>query len=390
MKGHSTKEQVFLKSAFREYYFNNIDELYIPPRIEQHEFGFMLFDGEVMVRHMSFDSASKFKVAVLRTIPKSIYYSPAYYENPSYSMENKGWKGADLVFDIDTDSVEQAVAHSVRISVCKDCGSVYAHETSFCERCGSGRVVEELIPTKAGIDACKDEVVKLVEVLEDDFGASRKNITVYFSGNRGFHVHAEEETMRPLDQSARYQLVNYITLKGFSLKFFGIPESLEVDSILAALPSPYEFGWRKRMALRLMKEWGIDVADYKKYQAAVSAELRKSGAKWLEETMRRLIGELGVKLDPVVAVDIYRIFRLPGSLHHKTGLVKKECKKLEEFDPFLDAVGIRSDEGVKVEVKYLPEMEFEGRRYGPYTSTTVKLPKSFAVYLVAFGLASLE
>ncbi len=39
------------------------------------------------------------------TVPSDVYHSCAYYENPDFDMDKKGWIGADLVFDIDADHI---------------------------------------------------------------------------------------------------------------------------------------------------------------------------------------------------------------------------------------------------------------------------------------------
>src|SRR5215210_9180969 len=49
-----------------------------------------------------------------------------------------------------------------------------------------------------------------------------------------------------------------------------------------------------------------------------------------------LLGK-GLKIDPMVTMDIHRIFRLAGSLNSKSGLAKILCNDLDSFNPFSEA-----------------------------------------------------
>src|SRR6058998_815974 len=74
--------------------------------MEQREYGFLMFKEKFMVRHRGFKTAESLLTATRDLAPKHIYYSTAYYQQPTASMEEKGWLGADLVFDIDADHLE--------------------------------------------------------------------------------------------------------------------------------------------------------------------------------------------------------------------------------------------------------------------------------------------
>jgi len=48
---------------------------------------------------------------------------------------------------------------------------------------------------------CKQALLRLLDFLEDDF--SFDDLTVVFSGGRGYHVHVRDESVRELDSEAR-------------------------------------------------------------------------------------------------------------------------------------------------------------------------------------------
>ena len=69
------------------------------------EFGYLMFKERFMVRHRRFSSISGLRAALSQTIPSDVYHSCAYYENPDFDMDKKGWTGSDVVFDIDADHI---------------------------------------------------------------------------------------------------------------------------------------------------------------------------------------------------------------------------------------------------------------------------------------------
>jgi len=54
----------------------------------------------------------------------------------------------------------------------------------------------------------KQALLRLLDFLEDDF--SFDDLTVVFSGGRGYHVHVRDESVRELDSEARREVVDYV------------------------------------------------------------------------------------------------------------------------------------------------------------------------------------
>jgi len=133
-----------IKILFKSYYRNC--ELIIP-EIQFREIAMQTFDDEVMIRHLAFKSIDELKKFIYSKIPAHLYYSTAYYKNPSIQdMDQKGWFGADLVFDIDADHLDT-----------ENCRNVID--------LGNGK---KLI-TKSCLEDALNETIKLIDVLENEF-----------------------------------------------------------------------------------------------------------------------------------------------------------------------------------------------------------------------------
>src|SRR2546422_1936100 len=92
----------FLKAHFRRYYEHT--KPILPDRFGRREFGFMFWTAGIVQRHLGFSREDELKSFLASRVPAHVYYSSAYYEKPNAStMEEKGWLGADLVFDLDAD-----------------------------------------------------------------------------------------------------------------------------------------------------------------------------------------------------------------------------------------------------------------------------------------------
>ena len=65
----------------------------------------MGWDDRPPRRHLGFSSAGDLHQILTRSSPPhSCFHSTAYYDRPSeWKMADKGWRGADLIFDLDGD-----------------------------------------------------------------------------------------------------------------------------------------------------------------------------------------------------------------------------------------------------------------------------------------------
>jgi DNA primase small subunit len=206
----ASRELVYQK--FAEYYRNPSTAIPSPLLPEQREFGYLMFKERFMVRHRRFNAISDLRAVLAETVPSDVYHSCAYYENPDYDMDKKGWIGSDLVFDIDADHIPTTCNKIHDEFRCVKCGFEGRGITpEVCPCCEATKFETKIWACDLCIQSALDETAKLLDMLENDFGFSQDELRVYFSGHRGYHVHVETESVRSLDALARKEIVDYVT-----------------------------------------------------------------------------------------------------------------------------------------------------------------------------------
>ncbi len=334
--------KLYLQKKFEEYYSKC--RLKMPRRFRNREFAFVpleMLPDFVMFRHISFRSFEEFRSYVLSKIPAHIYFSSAYYEKPDEArMEDKGWLGADLIFDIDADHLPI--------------------KTSSLE---------------VALEYAKRELKKLITVLKTDFGIEEMDI--YFSGGRGYHVHVFDESFTGIGSPERREIVDYLTLNSPKI----IDGQRIVDSNAARRVINY---MTKKLEedLNLSKELKITAKDLKK------RKLTKKTIRAVEKFAPKAENVLRVYIDAPVTADTKRLIRMPGSLHGKTGLRVTEVEDIDAFNPLKDAV-VFGEEKVNVRITRGGSVklgEFEER----LTSGRVRVPEYVAVFLICRGMAVYE
>ena len=400
----------FVYEKFSEFYSSPATIIPSPFLLDQRELGFLLFKERIMLRHKSFESLNSLRLFLSQNVPSDVYYSCAYYENPEADMDKKGWLGADLVFDIDADHIPTS------------CNKI--HDEWTCNKCGfSGKgVTPEACPICAGqkfdvktwscelcLESAKEETVKLIDILEKDFGFSHQDMHVFFSGHRGYHVHIENETVKTLDVMARKEIVDYVSGLGLSIlddEAKRSPRKMRGSRVF----SLHDFGWNKRLKLGLEKflvkatKEDLKNAGIKVNYGAVLENKEMILKRSLEEGRWGSVKGIGVgtwkklakyikdlesaKIDTVVTTDTHRLIRMNGTLHGKTGLKKVEfpAKNLDDFDPLKEAVAFKEGT-VKVIVSDAPKFRLGENMLGPYKNETVELPTAAAVLLICKGRA---
>jgi DNA primase small subunit len=406
----SSREFVYEK--FCEFYNKPSTVIPSPVSFRQREFAFLLFKERVMVRHNSFASPKALVSFVKERIPSDVYHSCAYYENPTAEMEKKGWSGADLVFDIDADHIPTSCnkIHDEWTCSNAECGFNGKGITpENCPICGGIKFETKTWPCDLCIDSAKEETRKLVDMLENDFGFSDKEIRTFFSGHRGYHIHVENEAVRSLDSMARKEIVDYVS--GIGLALFGKAKKDQPKQKRSAKAfSLSDYGWHRRIRLGMRKfllgaskedlhnvglKTNSDIilekkavilsrcleGDYWKSVQGVSTGTWTKLAEYVKDLE-------SAKIDTVVTTDIHRLIRADGTLHGKTGLLKVEfpVKDLDKFDVFTKAVAFKEGEA-KVLVSDAPEFRLGGKTFGPYKKQQVVLPTAAAVLLICKGRA---
>lgn len=335
------RTRAYLRGRFRDHYRRS--DVSLPPDASAREWGHIPWTagpGTTMVRHNSLIDLGDFDDFLQRERPQHVYFSVGRYDDPgASSMAEKGWRGSDLVFDLDADHLP----------------SVALGEDSYAEM----------------LDKCKDALSRLLSFLDDDFGF--RELEIVFSGGRGYHVHVRDEGIQTLERGARREIVDYV--RGTGLGFEALVEGEEVAGT-AGRKSPAQKrtfsttgGWSARThshllgfvddllaadeseaVERLQEMEGVGEGKSKAILRAARenyGELERGNVDIHPAVFglaRRVAGEVvdvdGAPIDEPVTTDVNRLIRLPGSLHGGSGLAVRRIARedLGNFDPLTDAI----------------------------------------------------
>lgn len=394
-------EERWITDRYAEWYRRNPPPL--PDRFTRREFGFLFFGQKFMLRHVGFPTQRDFLQFLVRNGPAHSYYSTAYYKTPNArTMAEKGWLGAELIFDLDADHVPGA----------------------------------EKLPYRQQLEKVKFHFLRLVEdFILRDFGFVEKDLLLTFSGGRGYHCHVMAEKALQLTSQERREIVDYVTGTGLDLDRFIRPRTLrsrsfrtkagrEVDVAdrTLSIPTSKDPAWGRRIngairekaaELRSMEpevmEHFLKGGPFPKVTKArlitLAGDLERLtderiesgfvdvGEEILKYMTRTLTADNLVPLakgetDEPVTSDTKRLIRLPGSLHGKSALrvVNLRLDQVRAFDPLVDAVAF-SDEPTRINVVKPSKIDVAGfvadLPLGPAT-----VPEQAALMLVARGAAT--
>ncbi len=402
-----------VRKVFLDFYTTESSTITLPVEFEKREFGFLLSSEGKMYRHKRFSSQQEFEVFLGKTAFSDAYYSSAYYEDPEAEMNKKGWLGADLIFDIDADHIVTSCGKIHDEWSCKDCSFCGRGVTPInCPICGGEKFETKTWLCEECLDSAKTETLKLLDILTSDFGLSRKDIHVFFSGHRGYHVQVENDEVKNLDSISRKEIVDYVRGLGFISNSLDKASSFRsADSLGVAKVENYGYGWQRRI-LKIMQGF-LGSTDYRglldigisKSVASTIIDKRGTIQKHLDtsgqydvirgvgpETWKKIISHCvryaSANVDTVVTTDIHRLIRLQNTLHGKTGLKKIECgtSDVMTFDPLKTGVALKNGNAT-VLVSDVPSFRIGDQMFGPYRNTRVKLPMAAATLLVCKGRA---
>ncbi len=375
----------FASEKFFSFYSTLTEPMLNIESIEKREFGFGDFESKIRKRHMGFSSFSIFKRYLVNAVPAFVSISTAFYKDPAARpMEAKGWLGSELVFDLDATDLNLPC-------------QLKHGKSLVCPLC---------------LDEIKQQTFKLIEnFLMPDFGIDEKDITINFSGNRGYHVHVKDKKMLMLDDSARKQITDYITGTGINLSTF-FPNMGYRGTILYG-PTPSTPGWggklargvisalnegeEKLMQLKMDKPTarkliknraeiilGISTGNWDKINIPKKAEF------WANVLSSMTVTQTS-SIDKNVTNSTRHLVRMANTIHGDTALLAKSIegiKGLEAFDPLKDSI-LFKDGYVDVVAGNVPEFAMNGMTFGPYANEKVELPTYAALYVMLKRLATL-
>lgn len=396
----------FIQHKFAEYYQQNSATIQSPSFIEKREFAFLLFREKTMLRHKGFKDEEGFRNFLQSIVPSDVYYSSAYFEKPEEEMDAKSWIGADLIFDIDADHIPTPCDKQHDMWACKNCGtSGRGIKPEKCPKCEGQKFTDLSWPCDICLESAKEEAIKLIDVLNKDFGFTVQEMKIAFSGHRGYHVHIENEAVRTLDSISRKEIVDYLTGLGLELGHFNLEKGIG--------PSLEESGWSGRIAKgtyellltatqEQLEETGLKkkTAEYIAQQKEKILQSWKEKGPWKmlkgvgpeswEKIIQQAITRQSVKIDTVVTTDVHRLIRLANTLHGETGLKKIELppSEIEQFDPFKSALAFKHG-NVTVDISCAPKFRLGDTSYGPYNNQKLELETAAAMLLLCKGVAKI-
>lgn len=336
-----------------------------------------------MVRHESIVDESYLGEFLEQHKPRHVYHSTATYDEPGAStMGAKGWQGADLVFDLDADHLPDVDPDQ------DDYASMLA--------------------------SCRDATAELVEQLETDFGFS--DLTVVFSGNRGYHVHVRDSGVDGLDRHARREIVEYV--RGENLNYESLVTTEAVPGGGTKRRFHTERGWGRRVN-RMLTSYLEPLRDQSREEvideiatlpgigpSRAEAVARTLDSRWeaiqrgeydlhpdfvrfIRAFVEHKVRGTGPAIDEPVTTDVHRLIRLPGSLHGATGLIVQviDRDRLSDFDPLQAAVAPMFEKvDITVDILEPVETTLGGtkRQFDPGHHV---VPEFLGIYLMAGGRA---
>ena len=352
-----------------------------------------------MVRHRAFRGPSVLLGAIRDLVPAHVYFSTAYYQEPTAAMEEKGWKGADLVFDIDADHLDTPCKPSHDSWKCKGCGTVgKGGAPKICPKCKNDRMEERTWLCEQCLQQAKEETNKLLEILYSDLGVEPSNLRVFFSGHRGYHIHVYSTQLQVLGEEERREIASYVLGQALD------PQLHELDEVnvggVRVIEGPQlgQPGWRGRIAAGIYdvlgeegELLGLSPAQVKTIKTQDQDEFFKRpfwssvkgfGLSTWKSLSLKAVDRGSAKIDTVVTTDVHRLIRLPGTLNGHTGLLTMEVPRdrLDEFDPFGDSLAFQGE--MRIRVKDSPRFQLAGRQFGPYLNEEVELPSYAAMLLL--------
>ncbi|MFB6282414.1 MAG: DNA primase catalytic subunit PriS [Halobacteria archaeon] len=374
----------YVKGRFGDYYRRN--EVDKPRDHRSREWAYVVFGGG-MVRHKSILDLGSLETWLADVKPQHVYYSSARYTRPDVEvMQEKGWTGADLIFDLDADHLEDVT-----------------EDDSYVDM----------------LAKCKESLMELLSFVEDDLGF--RDTSVVFSGGRGYHIHVYDDQVQGLDSGSRREIVDYI-------KGVGFEPNLAFSSELAegshGRKTPTEIrrlsggNWSERIRRHLseyadritgMSEdeaveelQGYDEVGEKKARKILrvfeqkreaiesgNLDLGKGLESFWNHVIEEAVEESSGETDEPVTTDTRRLIRLPGSLHGGTGfrVTTLDRTELGEFRPTRDGLTF-GDREIEVDAGEEREVTLNERTFNIEEGLN-SVPEYAGIYLMLDGSAEL-
>ncbi|MFX0002055.1 MAG: DNA primase small subunit domain-containing protein [Candidatus Hodarchaeota archaeon] len=421
-------DEKYLKRIFQAYYKEKQADLPIISLFERREFGFIPFEKQIMNRHIGFTSPINLKKYFINNTPKHAYSSGSLFIRPeNQDMQEKGYQGCDLIFDIDVDHFYTPCKEHHDVWYCKECSEIGKGMVENCPNCGKLKLKKLNWICEDCLNVAKNEIIKLIyNFLIPDFNIDIEKMKIAFSGHRGYHLKIEDERIRTLTSDERREIVDYVKGDNISFEIFGLQEKggnifgfsretigwpgkiiNEIEKILGKSNLEIETILSDKRKFNLSQKLVENFINFKDNFYRIIKNNQNNNwtlvgfslNTWYK-FLKKLIKEIGIKIDVPVSIDVHRLIRYPGSLHGKTGFKVQELypDELDSFNPLnesnekLDPIVFKSEKEITQKMEIIepevPITKIKGETYGPYVQgEKIEVPHYFAVFLLCKGVA---
>ena len=278
--------------------------------------------------------------------PMGVYASTARYFDPHDPDLKEGWKGTDLVFDLDMDM---------------NSDDRYTH-----------------------IDYMRKLTLRLVNEFLLDLGFKLEEMVFEFSGNKGFHITIDNVDYLFLSKNQRSQICNYvkgaridkssifpngtISIYGWGRQGIHFLSELTdnpdetIDRYFPAKPASLRPSLKTLMSnpevVERVRNGNLEDLDMKRLIAAV---MKRSRDFDKEGNFLKQSSGSGNIFDSKPTTDLKRIFRIPGSIHGKSGLpsVRLDWEQMQSTDLIIDEImSVAGTDTVSIELDEETTIDF--------------------------------
>lgn len=406
----SNTERTWLKGLFQKYY--RAHPLALPYDVSRREFGHGSIK-KIDARHVTFENQLEFNHFLANNTPLYVSASVSEFFNPGVQpMSAKGIMGSDLIYEFDADDNPTDCKQVHDSWSCPNCNANGKGRVMKCTSCAHGTILAEWVCSEC-VGATKQKTLDLVKVLQDDFGFADSELFFNFSGSKGYHIHVRSPAIYNLPKHARVELMDYLSMHefdpeshGFTFdgKLFHAPAfarstgharriqtelirlmevGTEAEWMILSGSSPRTL----KSFLENRKEWTRDIL------SGVLPALpgKKTEAFW-KGVLSSITDKFRSPMDRQTSGDIYRLIRVPDTLHGSTGLAARTIpfSQLPQFDPFTHAVVFSSANERKLLVHTCPLIRMGNETLGPLVESEATVSEAMAAYLVGWGAAELR
>jgi DNA primase small subunit len=418
----------FLERLFQAYYQEKKNSIPIVSSFEKREFGFIPWRKSIMLRHIGFESKELLMDYFIDNPPKHAYSSGALYNQPDAPvMDMKGYKGCDLIVDIDVDHFYTPCKENHDLWYCNECGAYGTGMPEKCPKCNKIKLSKLNWVCDNCLNVAKKEIQKLAyDFLIPDFSLNEEEMHIAFSGHRGYHLKIENDMIRSLTSDERREIVDYLTGENLSFEILGLRNASEgiyglskenigwsqkiitkIEDLLLLSKLEFENLLLDRRKFDLNLKQIKSLVNYKEdfYDQIMNKQrniwaIEGFGLALWKKFLHGIVQLINIELDEPVTIDIHRLIRYPGSLHGKTGFKVQELnlRQLEDYSPLnekrkeLDPIVFISKKQIsqKLEITAtsVPPSTIKGETYGPYSKgEKIDVPHHFAVFLLCKEVA---